>query len=176
MTPDNSPNGPNVFVTMYDKYVEALNLLDKLEADLVEAKALVKQIEQREFPALMQAHGMEEYTAHDGHRISLGDSVYASLKGDKLEAAMEWLAQNDLASIVKRKFTVLFNRNEDEKAAEFKALIGDGWDVSDEPSIHPQTLQANIRTLLSEGVEVPLDLLGATVVTEVSRKKPRKAR
>lgn len=137
----------------------------ELEEALEEEKRKLRQISEIEIPNFMD--GMTGSTdLPDGRKIVISDSVRASLPKDRADEGAEWLSQNASGSIVKKKFVFEFNKNQEEKAAEFEAFLRSNPKCpvyTREQSVHHSTLTSWARKKLEAGEQIPMDLFGVHV-------------
>jgi hypothetical protein len=78
-----------------------------------------------------------------------------------------------MSLLPKRKNTVSFGRNEDNKAAEYAGLAqGQGYQPVQKLKVEPMTLKALVRERLESGKEMPTDLFNvfAGNRTKITRK------
>jgi hypothetical protein len=130
----------------------------QLEIDLEHAKDALRQIQEFLLPEAMAAIGMSEFKLTNGSKITVKHDVYASIRKDFINEAVNWLDTNELGDIVKDKIAVDFDRGQSENSKLLMAhCIGLGYNVSENLSVHPQTLKATVKEQLSKGVEFPED-------------------
>ena len=145
------------------------------EAALKAAQDRVRQIEEFRLPELMREAGQTLIKTVDGVTVELTETLHASIPAANLSAALKWLLEHNQGSIIKREMKLQFGKNEDDKADRALALILEGGYVpQDRQTVHPQTLGAVIREMLSEGIDVPMELLGAHVRSFVKVKPAKK--
>jgi hypothetical protein len=105
------------------------------------------------------------------YELQRGEHLRASIPPDNLEGAIMWLNANGAGSIVKNTVTLQFGKGEEQKAAEAMDLLREkGFDYENKKSVHHTTLSATLREMLEEGVNVPMQLLGAHVMPFVKIK------
>lgn len=134
----------------------------RLETLLDEAKKNLKRISEFEIPNLLD--GLEGKIAlPDGRTVTVAEKIRASLDSDKKPLAMRWLDDNGHGGLIKRKFTIEFNRDQEEWAKKFEEQLAQSetpLNVKKEHMVHWQTLDAFVREQLETGAEIPLDLIG----------------
>ncbi len=147
------------------------------EEALKAAQAAVRLIEELDLPELMKEAGQEKLRTSDGYDVELIETLRASIPAASLAQALAWLVANGQASIIKRDIRLQFGKDEDEKAqAALDLVLNNGFMPQDKQTVHPQTLAAVIREMMSAGVDVPLGLLGAHVQPGVKVKEAKKAK
>lgn len=151
------------------------------QADVTEAEGVLKaaqdrvrQLEEFTLPELMREAGQELIRTSDGTTVELTEKLFASIPTATAPQALKWLAENGQAAIIKRDLLLKFGKNEEEKADRaLQIILEGGFTPQDKSTVHPQTLAAAIREMIANGVEVPLELLGAHV-RSFAKVKPAK--
>lgn len=169
-----------------DKLAQLAELANQqlvLETAVLEAeKALDAKREQlrllaeKTLPELMDELGMEEFATRTGLRIKVAEVVRASIPKARQNEAVAWLDDNGFANLVKRKFTVLFGKEEESWARKFAADLAKRkkqLNVEEDSSVHNRTLAAFIKEQLEAGTNIPMDLFGV-FRQRVSRIEVRK--
>jgi ABC-type transporter MlaC component len=115
-------------------------LAKRLQAELKEQQAHADQTERdlkdvtdRQLPAVLDELGMSDATLADGTRVSIQRIVQAHISEANQAAAYKWLADNGLGDLVKERTTI---------------------------SVHPSSLKALVRERLELGQDVPSELFG----------------
>lgn len=142
--------------------------VEKAEVALKEANELLRQVQEIDLPNAMLQAGVSEIRLPDGQRITLKEDVYASIPKDRMNEALAWLKENNLADVIKNEIKVNFGKGEEEAANTLiKELNANGWTNYDsKTTIHPSTLKALIREQLAKGANIPLDVFGAGPITK----------
>jgi hypothetical protein len=139
--------------------------VEELEEALEEEKKKLRQISEVEIPNFMD--GMKGSTElPDGRKVTISDSVRASLPKDRADEGATWLAENGSGSIVKRKFVVEFNKNQEDKARAFEEFLRSNPTCTvytREQSVHHSTLTSWAKKKLEAGEQIPMDLFGVHV-------------
>lgn len=141
------------------EYVAAEAEVARLQSELKAAQQRAVQLGEVIIPERMDELGLATITTSDGATLSVLENIRASLPKEAKGAALAWLRDNGYAALIKRKVTVEFGKGEDEKAKEALERLN-GFDVSDDQTVHPQTLQAWVRECLAEGIEIPQETFG----------------
>ena len=149
---------------MAAEVIETEETIESLEENLADLKKRLNHLKTVELPDLMAENGLSSFThADSGREIEVSDFVAGSLtkKTDERKVALEWLAANGAADMIKSEVTVEFNKTEHNMAKDLAAkLKADGYFVEEIEGIHAQTLLAFVREKLRNGEEVPIDTLG----------------
>jgi len=149
---------------MAAEVIETEETIDSLEENLADLKKRLNHLKTVELPDLMAENGLSSFThADSGREIEVNDFVAGSLtkKTDERKVALEWLAANGAADMIKSEVIVEFGKTEHNMAKDLAAkLKADGYFVEESEGIHAQTLLAFVREKLRNGEEVPIDTLG----------------
>lgn len=134
--------------------------------DLIRVKkAEINEMEKNAVPQLMTEIGLKEFTLEDGSFVEIKDVVSGSIPKDNANAALKWLRDNGFADLIKSQIEVLFNKGEEKKAVNILLKLREEYEVQAAltSGVHAQTLCAWAREQLSQGKEIPLELLGIWV-------------
>lgn len=149
--------------------------IDKMEANIDEAKRRWRAIAEKELPEKLKEVGLASYTMTDGRKVHVKTEVYASIPKDNTGPAYTWLTDNKLDGIIKNVVLVEFGRGENLKAIEFAELVaGLGLRPEQKQSIHPMTLKATLKEVMEKGMDVPLEAFGAYIVDRSKVELPAK--
>lgn len=175
-----------------EEYEKVCTFLAKYE-DLVErGKKRKQQLEEDEIPQILEVEcGMQMCCLPSGLRVEVKTDYYANIPAqstiekmkDREEAArlqerhdkaMEWIDQN-APHVAKRKFEVMFNRDEQKLADKFERDLKQRKrpvNVVRGTTVHPQTLNALVRQLIDQNIQVPRDILGVHEKKVAKIKRP----
>ena len=143
------------------------HLSKQQEAEVLRCKKLLQEAENElkktievDIPDLMEENNIDEFKSGD-LVITVKESVKARISQEHTAAAHQWLEDNGLAAIIKDNFTLAFGKGEQEESQQLaQELDKMGLSYKRKRGVHAQTLMANVRALLEEGVDVPQDLFG----------------
>lgn len=144
-------------------------VIQALEEDVKARKAKLFELQTVELPEAMDQAGVSEFTTTNGAKIKVAPVVQGSLPNEysKRSAALDWLRNNGHEGLIKRKISVAFGKGQDDIASLLVDKINEllqseevDAPVSDDPSVHPQTLCAWARELIAEQTPFPADVLG----------------
>lgn len=131
-----------------------------------------RTIRENTLPELMKEAGQEKLRTSDGYDVELTETLRASIPAANQQAAFKWLVENGQSAIIKRDLLLKFGKNEEEKAdAALKIILEGGYTPQDKQTVHPMTLAATIREMIEQGLDIPMELLGAHVQSGVKIKK-----
>jgi len=140
--------------------VEAETKVAEAEAQLDRSKKRLRDICENQIPELMDEEGLSTFKTDDGIEITVKKEVRASISKERAPKAFQWLRENGHAKLIKRKITV--QARDDAHGDEIIKKLGKE-EVTDQPSVHAQTLGAFVREMMSKGKSLPTDLLGIHV-------------
>lgn len=146
----------------------------ELEAQLEAAKSVVKNIDNNIIPTLLD--GIEgDLTLPDGRVVSVKEQVRGSIKSDMKYAGYRWLEEHGHGSLIKKKMTLEFGRNQQELAQLVQEKLssedfGQPLNIQQESTVHASTLSAFVRQQLSEGVDLPSEYFSIFRTKKVSVK------
>ena len=137
----------------------------RLEEELGLAKQALRHISENTLPTLMDECGMTEFTTTDGIKISVTETIRASIPIESQAQAFEWLKGHNHDDLIKREFKIEFGKGEEKWAEEFEKKLNEEerpLKVQVKRGVHPQTLASFVREQLKEGVDIPLSVFGAS--------------
>jgi hypothetical protein len=146
-----------------DEMIELEEMIQGMEATLSDFKSRMTHLKIQELPDLMAENGLSQFRTSSGATIEVNDFVAGSLtkESNARKTALEWLATNGAADMIKTEVSVEFGKTEHNRAKDLAAkLAQDGYFVDEKEGIHAQTLLAFVREKLRNGEEVPLETLG----------------
>lgn len=147
-----------------DELVEAMSEIERIQEELAVAQNMVRDLTENRIPAV--AEGLEgKFDLGDGRTLTIKEEIRASVAGEKLEPAVEWLDAHNYGGIVKRNLTFEFGKDDHEKVQAFKEAITpilkqQRLVLKEKRAIHPATLVAWVKERLSEGDQIPVDIFG----------------
>ena len=135
----------------------------KIEEQLKQAKAVLRKVQEHDLPEAMLACNMETFVTSDGLKVSVKETLYASIAAKNKPAASRWLIENELGALVKEDVIVGFDGGNHEAVQELldKLVLLGTYNVSTSESMNTASIKAAIIELLADGKEVPLELFGA---------------
>jgi hypothetical protein len=143
----------STILTKRKEIMERLAVVDD-EAKILRSDLL--RIETMEIPDKMDEAGMSEFTTKDGYKVSIKPFVSAIPAGSK-EQAYNWLEDNGLGSIIKRRLNLQFEKAQSEVALLAEAKLKEmGFDPKMDMDVNYQTFQATVKDLHSQGIMPPL--------------------
>jgi len=147
----------------YQQHLETK--IAEFEEELKNYKEMQRRQSQEIVPNMMAELEINSFELDNGYKVSIKDAYYASIPEANLYACFEWLRQSGLDGIIKTVVAANFGKGEDQEAQKVLDLLTEAGIVADVKStIHPQTLKSFIKERIVKGLDIDLELFGATVV------------
>ncbi len=136
--------------------------VSRIEEELKLAKKVLRKVQECDLPEAMLACNMETFVTGDGLKVSVKESMTASISKANKQAAAQWLINNELGALVKEDVVIGFDNGDDEGVAELIKLLTDNGvtGVATTESMNTASIKAGIKELLAQGKDVPLELFG----------------
>jgi hypothetical protein len=157
-------NLKTVLRELADELIAAQAEVDRIQLELDAANGVVKDLVENRIPNV--AEGLEgDFNIGDGRTLTIKQEIRASVAGEKLAPAVEWLDAHNYGNIVKRNLTFEFGKDDDERVKAFKEavlpiLVAQKLVLKEKTAIHPATLLAWVKERLKEGDNLPVDVFG----------------
>lgn len=163
MTPEPGDNALTQLTALAQEQADAEAEVARLQDELAKAQQRLRDVSEFKLPELMEELGMEEFKTRTGLKISVVEKLRGNLSKAKKPKAVEWLDEHGGAALVKRLFTIKFDKGEEAWAKKFAADLKRRkkpvrCEISEDVSTN--TFVAHCRRMLEEGEEVPLEELG----------------
>lgn len=150
--------------------------VERLETELIDAKADVRRVEQEDLPDLMQELGLETFKLKTGETIEVKPEVDCSISAERRAAAHSWLVDRGFGGLIKTEVTVAFGRGDHAAAEDFAEEVAkSGKQPEIVERVHPSTLKAFVKEQMAAGTQIPFDLFGVHPYSKVkiTAAKPR---
>lgn len=146
-------------------FISAETRVATLEAQLAEAQAAVRLIEERSLPELLDEaqFGDSKIVTPSGLEVSMSEVIRGSIPKGKEEPAFAWLEKYKHGALIKRKFVIEFGKDQEKWANKFQrdcAQRKRSLNLKRSKSVNPQSLLAFVRGQLKEGVDIPMQTFG----------------
>lgn len=143
---------------------EVATLEDKLD----KVKKRLRTVRERDLPDLMAEIGLKQVVLHDGSKVDIDESMFASISRKNKPAAIEWLIQNDHASLVKTNVVMTYDKGQHEAAEQFASFLeSNGFnEYKLDENVNTSSVKAAIKEMLAQGIDVPLELFGVHFVKQ----------
>lgn len=138
----------------------------RLEEALAVAKEDLNIIAEDKIPTLMDEVGMQEFVMSDGSKVKTTKKTRGSINEKRRPMAHAWLDDNGHGNLLTRQFIVDFDKDQEDQAAEFKAVLEESEDplrYAQKNTIRWQTLDKFVTEQMSEGEDFPQELFGVYV-------------
>jgi len=135
----------------------------RIEEMLTEAKKRLRKVQDFDLPEAMLACNMETFTTSNGLKVSVKETLTASISKANKQAAAKWLLENELGALVKEDVIIGFDNGASEAVNALVKLLAENGvtNVSTHESMNTASVKAGIKELLAQGKDVPLELFGA---------------
>jgi len=158
---EQTPDGLNRLSQLADELFDAEATVERLASELKAAQARVRQVAEVDIPELMDDLEMSEFKTKSGLRIEVVEKLSAKKLTQRHAAALDWLRENGQGGLVKTLVAIPFSAGSESDAdALVEELAGEGFAAAKNLEVHHSSLAAAIKSMLADGVDVPLDLLG----------------
>ena len=143
---------------------EKINIENEImgfEAQLKEAKAQLKALDEESIPSCMDEMGFDSLRLTSGASLTIKPFVQCSILKDNRDGAQEWLDEQGHGGIVKHEVVVPLPRgNEgDALATLILAVVYEASNITGQAkhSVHHSTLKAWAREMMENGSSIPDD-------------------
>jgi len=151
-----------VLTSLVEELRRRERLAQEKKKEAEDAEAAVRELSDRQIPALMDRVGLETLTTRTGLRVTVRKDLKCSVPKGNMDNVIAWLDKNNYSANIKRQVAVAFNRGQEEQARQLMAqLQAEFPDVKEEQRIETATLKRIIRQALAEGRDLPMSMFGA---------------
>jgi dihydroxyacetone kinase-like predicted kinase len=132
------------------------------ESEAKRFKALAKKISEGELREAMESAECAGFTLKDGRSITLKDDIFVTTSGKYRQIVCDWLREVERDGAVRRMVSIEFGKGNHAEADKLADKLGeDGYRAQAADNIHAGTFKSIVKEMLAEGIEIPLDDLGA---------------
>lgn len=143
-----------------------VDLAKETNAKIIDLQAKLKVEQERlrnimwtKLPAMMKDMKLKSFKTLDGLDIDLKDEVQCSISEERRASAIGWLEANKHEGIIKREISIAFNKDQQEQADKLMAeLAGRFAGLGEKKTVHPSTLKAFVKEMLTTGKSIPTDI------------------
>lgn len=160
-TPDDSKLAE--LTKLANRQAESEAEVARLKSLLTTANEQLRAVAEQELPALMDQLGFSDFKTTTGLKITIRETIRASIPKARADEAFNWLDEHGHAAIVKRQFVASFGRDEEKWARKFAADLRRRKrevSVEDLKKVESSTLRAFVKAQLEDGADIPLELFG----------------
>ena len=143
----------------------------ELEGEIALAEDEVKRLEtlhrrlaEVQIPELMQELGMEKFTLSDGFEVGVKEKWRVSIPQKNMAECVAFLDANEASGLVKRKFEIVFTKEEEKFARKFQRDCGqrkNALPMTETSKVESGTAKKWIINRMANGEAVDLSLFGA---------------
>lgn len=147
-----------------------------LEKKLAEEALGLRAIRENDLPEAMSQAGCTSYTLTDGSSVKVKRDWIISINKDRRAAALQWLIDNNLGSIIKNVVAVQFARGHFDEAGKLATELQSAHpeaSIENRLDVHAQTLKATLKAELAKNAQVPPDLFNLYPLRWAEVKAPQ---
>lgn len=163
-------------IALANRMVKEGSEVERLEAELRDAKAQLERTQTETLPDLMTELGVPMLKLPDGSTIQVVPDVQCGITEANRPAAHAWLVANGFGGLIKTQVITEFGRGEIERAANYVREANEQF--PDNPAgvkeaVHPQTLKSFVKEQLEKAAPIPMETFG---IRPYNRAKYKAAR
>tara|TARA_R100001224_G_scaffold79479_1_gene49572 strand:- start:452 stop:1027 length:576 start_codon:yes stop_codon:yes gene_type:complete len=152
-------------------YLKVESEITHLENATKNKKKELQQINDR-IVELMEKRGVKEIKLLNGDAVSFKEFYKGSITKDNEAEAFKWLEDNGHGDLIKNIVSIRFGKGENQSAEKLiSSLEQDGLYPDQKRKVEPMTLNAFIGDQITNGKQVPMELLSVFTGNKVKIKK-----
>lgn len=159
-----APAGSNILAEIAEtarEVIRAREQVTECEEALKAAQARLRSLQEAVLPELMSIAQQDDLTTVDGYRITIKDMVRGQPSRETEDEAFKWLRSTGNGSLIKSVVTADLGRASQETIDTAEAALSAvGLRSSRKSSVNWQSLGALVRERISQGLDVPMEILG----------------
>jgi hypothetical protein len=137
--------------------------VESLEKQLSIVKERLRKLSEDRIPLLMQNLGVNEFKLTNGFKVTIKPWFSGKITEENQDEAYSWLESEGHGAIVKHDLTVQTRMSNDALLDEIREIAKQiGLDVKEKLGIHHSTFSAWIKEMVTNGHEIPRDILGVS--------------
>ena len=145
-----------------------------LEQQLSNHKEALKDLAEIKIPEAMMAIGLSEVKLTSGEKVTIVKYYSASIPGERLDEAIEWLTSRGCDDIIKNEVKLSFGKGENDLAIEVaNELRKRGLTPEQKTFVHPMTLKSFVKERMETAQELPMDMFGVYVGNKTKIQVPK---
>ena len=158
--------------TSCKKLLETQKKIEATEEELKKLKDVETTLSEQTIPNLMQQAGVELIKLEGGISVEVKPFYSARIPSSKSEEAFAWLRDNGHGDLIKNIVSIRFGKGENDSAEKLiSSLEQDGLYPDQKRKVEPMTLNAFIGDQITNGKQVPMELLSVFTGNKVKIKK-----
>ena len=151
---------------------EVANTYLKVESEILHLENATKNKKKDRIVELMEKRGVKEIKLLNGDAVSFKEFYKGSITKDNEAEAFKWLEDNGHGDLIKNIVSIRFGKGENESAEKLiSSLEQDGLYPDQKRKVEPMTLNAFIGDQITNGKQVPMELLSVFTGNKVKIKK-----
>lgn len=159
-------------VSLAELLVQQQSEVDRLDAQLKEAKQRLMRTEREDLPDLMSEAGLTEIQLEDGSRVTIKEEVDAKITDKTRSQALKWLLDNGFGGLIKTQVELAFGRGDHDTATAVRDRLAADYDgVELKEEVHHSTLKAFVKERMAAGDKIPMDLFNVYPYNKAIIKK-----
>lgn len=160
--------------SLVKRQVDLESDIAKLDGKLGEWREQLKLLSESTIPDAMMAIGLSELKLSTGESVSIKKYYSASIPGESLTEALDWLRNSGNGDIIKNSVAVSFGKGEDDTATILADKIRQMGLVPEQKTfVHPMTLKSFVKERIENAQELPQQLFGVYVGNKTVIKQPK---
>jgi len=155
--------------------IEIQKKIDMLKNDMKKYSEKFKKLTEVIIPDVMESLDMESFQQSNGTTIKIKNDIKVSLAKKNLQKRanqIAWLSANGLEEIIKDTITYQFDFSDQDNKIKLLTLLTENnfSDFDCNETVHPQTLKASLKSLILEGIQVPIEEFGIHLKKVIIKK------
>jgi hypothetical protein len=170
-----NPSTTDKILSLLVLHQEHQDAAERLQNEAKREQKLADKIVREDLPELMRESDLTELMMTNGVRLVLREKIHASIPKQFEERAHQWLIDNGFGGLLNVVVTNRFGTDHLEDASTLARMATTEFGVPSEltTKVHPNTIKAFVREQFEAGRDVPQDLFGVFIYSEVEIKSPR---
>lgn len=159
-----------------ERQIDLENQLAALQVQVDDIVSKIRHIEETALPDIMARVGMKTFTLTDGSSVQIKDMVFASIRADQMDPAVEWLNQKGFGGVIKDQISCNLGKGNTIKAKkildfiEYLGIQG----AEEKLSVHAQSLKSLIVEQRKKGLQFPETIFSIANIKKAIIERPKK--
>ncbi len=133
-----------------------LKEIAKLTAELEDATAEVRRLQETVLPDMLSQAQTKELTSETGVKLEKKDKVYASISKENEGPANAWLEKQGFGALIRSSFEIPLDKGDTKTRKLLRALLKKAKVAfAEKSSVHHQTLLAFVRESIEKARQLP---------------------
>jgi hypothetical protein len=145
--------------------------IEKQEEALNRIREEYRQLNETVIPDLFDELQLSVVKLDSGEKVEVVRDYATSITEKNQPVAFGWLKKNGHDSIIKHVVAVTMKKGEQDKYKQIISALGKvGVAFTDKKAVHPQTLKAFVKELITTGVDFPQEAFGVFPIRKTKVK------